>query len=406
MKQQILFVDDEPNILRGLRRMLYPLRNMWEMAFAENGREALKRLEETSYDVIVSDMRMPGMDGAQLLSEVRQNYPHIVRIILSGQSDREMILRSVGSAHQCLAKPCDADILKTTVSRAFVLSELLSDKEIKQAVAGMQTLPSLPTLYGQVIQAAQSASGSLEKIGQIIERDIGMTAKILQMVNSAFFGLQRTVSSSSQAVSLLGLDTVQALILSAEVFDELDQITSLALPLDAVWRHSMAVAACAKRIATVEHGEAKMIDDAFVAGLLHDTGNLVLAANHTENAGKTVPQGRTIRSLGQEAEVSSCAATHAEIGAYLLGLWGLPTAIVEAVAFHHNPSACPNQTFSLLTAVHVANALVDEAEATEDHIAVDFDYLDGLGLNQRLPVWREHCLPILHERGCILEEVY
>ena len=397
MKHHILFVDDEPNILRGLRRMLYPLRDSWEMTFAENGRDALRVLGKSSYDVIVSDMRMPGMDGAQLLSEVRQHYPHIVRIILSGHSDREMILRSVGSAHQCLAKPCDADMLKTTVSRAFALSELLSDKHIKQVVAGMQTLPSIPKLYAQVTQEARSSCGSLKKIGQIIERDIGMTAKILQLVNSAFFGLQRTVSSSVQAVSLLGLDTVQALILSAEIFDEFEQIKSLGLPLDTIWRHSMAVAACAKRIAQAERCESKMIDDAFVAGLLHDTGKLVLASHISQDSSQCLTLEQPKEMMPCPMEPTAGSATHAEIGAYLLGLWGLPPAIVEAVAFHHNPSSCPIQTFGLLTAVHVANALVNEAVVTERNASVDLDYLEALSLNQRLPVWREHCQITLHE---------
>lgn len=397
MKQHILFVDDEPNILRGLRRMLYPLRNNWEMVFAENGREALGRLGESSYDVIVSDMRMPGMDGAHLLSEVRQRYPHIVRIILSGHSDREMILRSVGSAHQCLAKPCDADVLKATVSRAFALSKLLSDNNIKQVVAGMQTLPSMPTLYGRVVQAVQTSDGSLEKIGQLIECDIGMTAKILQMVNSAFFGMQRTISSSVQAVSLLGLDTVQSLILSAEVFDEFDQTKSLGLPLDTIWHHSITVAACAKRIIQAENCEQQMIDDAFVAGLLHDTGKLVMATHLSQDAGRALMSEHSKGSTSWQIGLADCSATHAEIGAYLLGLWGLPSSIVEAVAFHHNPSSCPIYTFSLLTAVHVANALVNEGESTEHHASVDLDYLEALGLNHRLPVWREHCQIALHE---------
>src|SRR5262245_37814840 len=98
--KKILFVDDEPNVLQGLERMLRSMRHEWEMQFAMSGPAALERLAEQTFDVIVSDMRMPGMTGAQLLTEVSQRHPHIVRIILSGQADQEDILRSVGPTHQ------------------------------------------------------------------------------------------------------------------------------------------------------------------------------------------------------------------------------------------------------------------------------------------------------------------
>jgi CheY-like chemotaxis protein len=219
MKKRVLFVDDEENLREGLRRMSYLLRGEWEMAFAESGAQALALLSKAPFDVIVSDMRMPGMDGARLLDEVRQRYPQMVRLILSGHSDREMILRAVGPSHQYLAKPCDIETLLATLTRAYALRELLMNEDLRRIITAMQTLPSRPAVYAAVVEAVQSPSVSLEKIGELIQRDIGMTAKILQLVNSAFFGLQRPMSSPVQAVRLLGLETVQALILSGQIFE-------------------------------------------------------------------------------------------------------------------------------------------------------------------------------------------
>jgi len=113
-KKRVLFVDDEPRILDGRRRMLRSMRHEWKMSFAETGQEALAILANQPFDVVVVDMRMPGMDGVQLLSEVRKRH-QIIRIVLSGTADREAILRAVGLAHQYLSKPCDAETLKSVL---------------------------------------------------------------------------------------------------------------------------------------------------------------------------------------------------------------------------------------------------------------------------------------------------
>ena len=396
-KKRVLFVDDEPNILQGLRRMLHPLRQEWDMTFAGSGQEALECLGHTPVDVVVSDMRMPGMDGAQLLTHIKIQYPHIVRIVLSGHSDHEMSLRSVGPAHQYLAKPCDAMTLKATIARACALRELLGNATLQQLVSGMTTLPSLPTLYLKIMEAIQDPHVSMGRVGDIIGQDMGMTTKILQLVNSAFFGLQRHIATPTEAVSLLGLDIIKALVLSVQVFAHFDIATLRALSLHTLWQHSMAVGAGAKRIVKMEDGDRTMADAAFTAGLLHDAGKLVLATNLPErySEARTLMQEQTLPEW--EAERVTCGATHAEVGAYLLGLWGLPDALVEALAYHHCPSACPARTLSPLMAVHVANALGHADEGVEPTGSVDLTYLAELGLSHRLASWREQCQALLHE---------
>lgn len=389
---RILFVDDEPKVLRGLERTLCDLEDEWETAFAGGGEEALDMLAGQPFDVIVSDMRMPGMNGAQLLDHVRQQYPDIVRIVLSGHSDKDLILQSLGSTHQYLAKPCELERLHDVVTRARTLRELLTGDNLRLLVSRTQALPSQPRLYVQVMEEIQSPRGSIKKVAELISQDIGMTAKILQIINSAFFGLPREVSDPSQAVALLGLDTVRALILAAHVFHELDQARLDHAHLGDLWKHSLAVGAKAKQIASAEKCDAQSCDHALIAGLLHDTGKLILAVSLPDHYRRMLDLLEKNSVTPLEAERRTFGSSHAEIGAYLFGLWGLPDPVVEAVAFHHLPDKCVARGLTPLTAVHVADALAHEECAAPGHEAfagVDMAYLDRMGLTDRLPGWRE-----------------
>jgi HD-like signal output (HDOD) protein/CheY-like chemotaxis protein len=395
--KRILFVDDEQNILDGLQRMLRPMRHEWEMDFAVGGEKALETLSTRPFDVVVSDMRMPGINGAQLLDEVMKRYPETVRIILSGYSDHELILKSVGPAHQFLSKPSNAESIKETVARACALRDLLADKTLQLLVSQMQSLPSLPSLFTELVNELRSPNVSMRKIGEIISKDLGMTAKILQMVNSAFFGIRRHISSPSEAVSLLGLDTIMTLVLTINVFSQVKQEAIPGFSLNALWSQSMRVGLLAKRIAQKSGQEAGIIKDAFTAGLLHDAGHLVLAANLPQDYARMLSLLKTDGSTCEDAERQVFGATHAEVGAYLLGLWGLPDPIVEAVAFHHQPGQCLAHGFGPITAVHAANALECETRKPTNGVRIepiDLEYLTRLNLVNQLPAWREICANI------------
>jgi len=393
VKRKILFVDDEPHVVQGLRRMLHGMRGEWDMSFAESGQDALELLDSDRFDVIVSDMRMPGMDGAQLLAEVRERYPYMVRIILSGQSSQETILRSVGPAHQYLSKPCDAATLKATVSRACSLRTLLNNETVLRCISTLKSLPSLPSLYVRLLNELRSPSPSIAKVGEVISSDVGMTAKILQLVNSAFFGISQHVSSPTQAVNLLGLETIKALVLSSQVFSQFQADRLPAHLASHLWDHSLATGAYARAIARLEGLDVRTSDHAFVAGLLHDVGKLVLAVNLFDRYSKALELSESERLPLVSAELKTLGITHAEVGAYLLGLWGLPDPIVEAVAFHHYPDECPAEDFIPLTAVYAANIIEYElhADRTDVVSVADPDYLAGVGLGNRFDAWRGAC---------------
>jgi len=393
VKKKVLFVDDDVLVLKGLQRMLRSLHNQWDMEFVDSGATALARMAETQFDVLVTDMRMPGMNGSELLAEVVRRHPQTVRIILSGHADKDLILKCVGSTHQFLSKPCDSESLKSTVMRACGPENSVENQRLKQLVTQMNRLPSLPSLYVEIVEKLNDAETTIEDIGAIIIKDLGMTAQILKLVNSAFFGLSRPVTSPSEAAMYLGIDTIKSLVLSIHAFSQFDDLKSRGFNLDALMHHSMSTGARAKRIAELEDASRKLCDECFVAGMLHDTGKLVLAANYPEEYERVKNLMRTENLSGCAAEKEIFGVNHAGVGGYLLGLWGLPVPVVEAIALHHSPQLNTSPEFSALTAVHAANALENERTAPLD-VAVDaelnVEYLTALGLTQRVSAWREN----------------
>ncbi|HUT04774.1 MAG TPA: response regulator [bacterium] len=396
MMRRILFVDDEPRVLEGLRRMLHSLRGEWDMEFAQSGQEALESLDTKEFDVIVSDMRMPAMDGAELLSKVRDRHPQIARIVLSGQSDSETILRSVEPAHQYLSKPCDAATMKSTIDRTLALRELISNDVLQTLVTMMESLPCLPSIYTKLMQELRSPSPSINKIGQIISSDVSMTAKILQLVNSAFFGVSHHISGPTQAVNLLGLQTVRALVLVVRVFSQFKGNKQIEHLVEELWKHSIVVGSAAKSIASAENAARDILDDAFMAGLLHDVGKLVLATNLPDQYARAMKLAQEGDMSVVSAEREVFGAAHPDVGAYLLGLWGLPDPIVEAVAFHHRPSDSRAAQFATLTAVHVANAMEHQVRSGKGCVEgeIDLSHLSDIGLSDRLDAWRATSIQI------------
>ncbi|MEQ8762646.1 MAG: response regulator [Planctomycetota bacterium] len=386
--KRILFVDDEPNVLSGLRRGLRAHRSEWELHFAGSAEEAIEVLAGQEVDVIVTDMRMPGMDGAELLKHVADQHPSLVRIALSGQSDEEILLKSAAPTHQFLTKPCAAEVVFETISRACALRDLLAGGELQRLVASLGALPILPDIFSRIQAAVQDPKFSIQDIGDIVAQDIGLSTKILQIVNSAFFGLRTKVSSPGQATCLLGLEIVKALVLTAAIFDSADFDEDSGIDFDELWRHSNMVGALARRLGKAEGQDKAFMDLAFLAGLLHDVGRLVLACNLPARLGAAVRRAGEDRFSLWKCEAEELGSSHAEIGAYLLGLWGMPDSIVEATAFHHHPDDCLHEGFAVLTAVHAADALLRETDGGPPLESVSRGYLDRLDLSGRLEAWR------------------
>jgi len=391
----LLFVDDESRVLQGLQRQLRAMRNEWKMNFLDDGQKALDFMAGNRVDVVVSDMMMPRMDGAQLLTEVAKRHPNTVRIILSGHAEREAVLRLVGPAHQYLSKPCNADELRYAIARALALRDLLCNERLKQLATRVNCLPTLPALYHELAKELQKEEPSMERVGEIISRDIGMTAKILQLVNSAFFGLTQPVSNIADAVMYLGLSTVRSLVLSMQIFSQFDQRACKLFSLDVLAGHSWATGVASRQVAKSEKLDVKMQDQCFLGGLLHDVGQLILATGLPDEYAKVLQTAKDENRPVWQVELEHFGATHADVGAYLLALWGLPNPIIEAVAMHHRPAMCIVPGFSPVVAVHVADVFMHEKSGVNTELpppTLDVAHLTNLGFAGRIESWREACL--------------
>jgi HD-like signal output (HDOD) protein len=349
------------------------------MAFCESGAAALSHLADHRVDVVITDMRMPGMNGAELLTRVRDLYPETVRLILSGHSDQELTLRAVGPAHRYLAKPCDPAALTAAIVSSLELHGRVRSPRVRRLVESVASLPTLPDVYTDLVEEMQSPRACVGVAGEIVARDLGMSAKILQLVNSSFFGLPVRVSDVPHAVSLLGLGVVRPLVLSTGVFGQFEGRELGGLSLNRLMGHSMRVASTARELAeTVRQAlTAEAASDVFLSGLLHDVGRLVLAQSRPGDYARLISElGPHPRSLSA-AELETFGASHGEVGGYLLQLWGLPAPVVEAVTFHHEPHLSGDDGSGPLAAVHAAEALID-GEADWDH-----EYLARAGLSER-----------------------
>lgn len=395
MPKTILFVDEEKFVHKALKRSFRNMRQEWDMHFAASPSEALEILNNQSTEVIVTETLFQGDSGLDFLKVVRESHPQSVRIILSGYSDQDVVLKSVDLAHQYLAKPCEDDALKATIDRAFMMKNLLDHQALKEIVSQIDSLPTLPAIYVELTKELESQDASIEKIGDIISKDIGLTAKILKLVNSSFFGLRQLVNNPAKAVSLLGLDLIKAIVLSSGTFNKFKNLKFPGVSLEQMWEHAMLTGAFAKIIAKEEGLGRQGSDAAFMAGILHDIGKLLIAAHLPDSYGVINKLSEKMSISTAEAETRVIGTTHAGIGAYLLGLWGLPDSILDATAFHHMPNSKPANGLHTTAIVHIADALaksgddIHQPEGTID--GLDYDVLQEVGHLSSITHWKAIC---------------
>jgi HD-like signal output (HDOD) protein len=353
-------VDDDRDLLDGLRARLYKHRHDWNMKFVVSGAEALDAFEQQNVDLIVSDVRMPGMDGGQLLSTVKQRWPTTVRIIVSGYSDPVQAVRLTSLAHQYVAKPCDGQQLENIIERCFNLQDLLGHEALRRVVGSIGKLPAMPKTYGRLQAALSQPTVTAGEVGDIVNADAAIASKVLQITNSAFFRLRKPIVRIKDAVTYLGFATIRNLVLSAEIFSQWKNPQNpLSVDPEQLQNHAQLAAAACKSLA----GGRASPDDAWLAGLLHDIGYWVLVQECPDELGQALELSRNQHLPLFECERLTTGATHAEIGAYLLGLWGLPYSIVEAVALHHTPTSITSHGYDLLGALAVSHTLLDASGA-------------------------------------------
>lgn len=393
-KRRLLFVEGDAVSLRALARMLEPRRADWDMVFAVNVTEALAALDREPFDAVVAGLNLSGTTGVGFLNEVAKRHPRLLRFIRCSPEERRELKGFVGPAPHHFPSDVDAEAARAVVRRALLVDGWLASPHLKALLAKLHKLPTLPSLYSQILHELQSPNVAVDAVAALIAKDPVMTAKMLQLVNSAYFALAREITDPVEAVMILGIERTRSLILLARVFSQFDKTQCEGFRLEELWRHSVAVGTYAHLICQTELKQTPMADQAFTAGLLHDLGKLLLAGNLPEAYAQVLDQAQRRKLPSRTVESEVFGASHAELGACLLGTWGLPLAILEAVAWHHQPTLSEDTGFSLLTAVHAANAIDHEkhAPAADSLISlIDSAYTQRIGVAGRRNRWRELC---------------
>ena len=391
-RTRILFVDDDPHVLKALRRSMSEMDDEWDLAFCDSGAAALADLARHPADVVVSDMRMPGMDGADLLDEVRKRHPATIRVILSGFAETASVLKTIGPTHIYLAKPCQPQTLHAAITRPLALRRLLADPLLRAAIGNVSNLPSPPDLFLRIDEELRSPRASTASVAALLAQDVAMTAEILKLTNSAFFGLGARITSPLQAVRTLGLETVQTLVLTAGLFRQFGGGGSLVPHLAGLNAFSLSLSRLAEAIAREMEADEATAKAAQCAAMLSSVGCLVFLDHDCRKCEESLAGVRKGMFLA-EAERAAFGATHHLVGAYLLGLWGFSDAVVEAVAFADEPGRSPGPGNPVLTAVHAATALGPRfpllPDGVERSVKLDMAYLAASRQDGRTRRWQK-----------------
>ncbi len=400
--KRVLFVDDNETVLKTYHKVFGRKSDEWQCFFAADVTAAIDILTYSQIDIVITDLEMPLYNGAQLLAYVQKQFPRVTRIVFSGSQNANSNMQTVNSAHRFIAKPNTIGELENIIEYIYHLYQTIFDDKTRATISGITTLPALPSVYFELIEEFSSQFFSLGRVSELISSDVGLTTEILKMVNSSYFGLNQRVTSPQQAVVLLGGEIVKGLILTAHIsrsFTLEEQQFSIETWSD----HSLLTATFCQAIAEKESMSREQVDLAFVSGLLHDVGRIILATSFPEKYHKVITEATGSKRPLIDVEKEIIGTTHSNIGAYLLGLWGLPDPLVDAVAFHHNPDLCENEeTRKMVKILHLSDLFTYDLvpDFRDEHYgnkAVEFD-------TDEIAEWRSHCLKVAIEKGYLEED--
>lgn len=398
--KRVVFVDDEIKILEGLRRLMRSLRHEWDMEFFDSPLAALQRFDTAPADAVISDIRMPIMDGTEFLTEVQKRWPATARIVLSGQCDRDAVFRATRPAHQFLTKPCNPDYLRNTLARLKELRERVLNDDIRSQISAITSLPVATSNYQKLVGLLSSGNPAINEIARVIASDVSLSAKIMQLVASNFFGTQQPLCTPFQAVQRLGVDVIRPLVLECGLFSPDALGSDSASWVEYYEKLCLATARAAQRIAEQETQDQTVIAASYLAGLFARIGIAVFVSVDGTKYRQVfrIALEENSRSL-MELEHQMYGVPRCEVGAYLLALWGLPSVVVDAVMYANSPAESQESTFGPLTAVHVAQGLVAESLEPTHNFAfrLDEEFIKSVGCYHRLEEWRRICFQTARE---------
>jgi HD-like signal output (HDOD) protein/ActR/RegA family two-component response regulator len=395
MKKRILFVSEDQALCREFQAHCLGPESAWTVQHVRTEEEALGLCLQQTIAVVVADVNLNGKSGNDVLDAFMRRQPKALRIVISDLADVASTMKCIGQAHHHVLKPCSAQTLLLALQQAFAQEAWLPSGPLQGFIAQMRQVPSPLKAYQQIVQEMKSPSCSLEKIGNLVAQDPAVAAKVLQLANSTVFGRELNVVNPAEAIGFIGLETTKAVVLLAHSFSSFDNLKLARFSIEDLWRHSVDVGRLARQVAVLEKAGEEVAEQAFAAGLLHDIGKLLFAANHSGLFAKVLRLAREQQCNLWEAEAQILPGVgHAELGATVLGIWGLPNSITEAVALHHCPCRQSRNTFSAVTAVHVANILDHENHPDSTILMpsmINTSYLKDMGLDGRVEDWRQGC---------------
>jgi len=392
MKKRICFAGFGDEEFEALQPSLATLNGVWDCVFSPDAASALDALAAAPCDAAVANLTPRGINDSELLQQAAIRHPRTLRFVLGDVMDRELIVNCMGVAHQFISRPWKPPELVSIIERSLALDAWLSNDKLRAFVPRLGKLPSLPATYFEVLKKAESPDSSVDSIAEVIARDPALTVRLLQMVNSPACGLTEKITSPNQAVSRLGLETVKALVLCLQLFSQSEPVAEASFSLDQLWHHSFSVAKIAAKIVQHSIASERMASDCYTAGLLHNIGQIVLATNLSAEYSAVVETARKRKCSLQEIEKEQLGVTSNQVGAYLLGLWGMPLPLVEATALYPAPASATTVEFTVLTVVHIANVLACEENGPVKGLPqpkLDSNYLATLGLPKKSDDWRK-----------------
>lgn len=375
----VMFIDDDPLILNGLRRRCRRIRPEWDARYAESGEDALSQLTSGQADLVVSDMRMPGMNGAQVLEAVRQRWPATHRIILSGQTDQSSLLEHIGVIHRYLQKPCDVNQIIQSIEQSLKLRDELKASRFDACVSQIESLPVMTPVYQELMAAIDDEETSVDDISKIVERDIGLTVKVLQLVNSAFYCLPRRVESVTDAVHRIGLSNLKSLALIAKLFETLESSDQRNKQLSQLWSASADIAAQAQMYAKALNQKSTVCADARLAGMLSLIGRAIMIAYKPDMMHQAIDLADSTGESLTECEREVFGVSQNIVGAYSLGIWAFDDRIIDAVHCQFNPSNLAGLTLAHPAVYTHAARSTSKATNLVDVVKPSIECLESVG---------------------------
>ena len=386
MPDRILLVEDDPLLRELYSSIADDLGSQFHIRTSADAMTALSLIEKEPVDIVVSDLEMPGMSGGEFLTQLERTQPETMRVVISGYTDELAVARCLMFGHRYLLKPVNRKQIVDLMRRVAGLKQKVTQKKIKAILGASHVIPTPPEIYLRLTEALDTPNTSMEELAEIVELDPGLTAKILQIVNSVAFCPVAPVTNVLEGVKMLGVEALRTMILDLHVQKFFDKRIKDKKLLRKIWNHSMKTAVRARELARAENLSAAESQTCFSAGLLHDVGKLIFAAHSGDEFAGIVERSEKKKEPLDKLETEVFGATHADIGAYLLGMWGLPESIVSAVELHHSLDRITTRGFTPLAAVHIAQNLEPQEHRLEP---LNLEFVDRIGVTAKLPAWKE-----------------